>query len=453
MKIALVYPYIKTNFMGCNPPLSLLYLAGSLLQAKREVIVIDRDEDNQSIQNIMQKLDAFLPDVVGFPLFTNALPGAYEFFTSLLKHNRNWKILLGGPHATARPEEILDVFPGSDYVLRGESEKSIIQLVDCIEKGKGFESVEGLSYRHEGKIIHNPDSTPEKNLDSIRFPARELLESAYTKNTYWRIGHKGTTDILITSRGCPFNCFFCFKLSRIVQYRSPENILEELLLLKERGIKNVHIMDDLFVAPKSRCIKVLDLIIKNKLKMEFKVRSRVDLITDALLKKMKQAGVKAVVYGFESGSQKMLDLMNKGTSVEKNYAAVKKTKKAGLQCYADMFIGFPGETPQTIDETERFILKTKPTGLNIAIMYPLPKTEVYTLAKKKNMLINDWTVTGGKAWVKLPWIETINTLREYRKRILKKYLHNPVVMWNAFRHIITKIDFRQLKTLIKYYFQ
>ena len=453
MRVTLIYPFKKRCIQGCNPPISILYLAASLQKAGYNVAVIDRDEDNISDLDILKRLNDYQPTLIGIPLFSNHMRTAYDLVNLLSSHNADWKIVIGGPHATARPEQVLEIFKGCNYVLRGESEDSIVDLARCIENNSSLDAVRGLSYKQNGSIFHNPDAVVNMDLDSIQFPNRKLIDTAYKKKTYFRIGHRGTTDVIITSRGCPFNCNFCFKITKIFRARSPENVLEELMLIRSQGIRNVHIMDDLFVVPKSRCLTILKMIKEQKLDMEFKVRSRVDLINEELLVAMKEAGVKAVVYGFESGSQKILDLMNKQTTVEMNYKVIALTKKVGLQCYADIFIGYPGETIETINETQKFILKAKPTAVNFAVMYPLPNTKVYDLAKEQGTLINDWSVNGPQPWIKLPWIENKDILFTYRRKMLRKYLTSPVVIANVIRFTLFKIDFRQLKMIIRYFFR
>jgi anaerobic magnesium-protoporphyrin IX monomethyl ester cyclase len=451
MKIALVYPYVKNCYTGCNPPISLLYLAASLLKNDYEVKVIDIDEDNQSFSDIITSLKKYSPDLIGIPMFSNTIHVAYKFVDFLFSQEEEWLLVLGGPHPTACAQDILTIFEKCDFVLRGESEDSIVDLVRCIEGNNDFNTVYGLSYRNGNKIIHNPDVVLNNKIDDIPFPARKLLDSAYKKNTYWRIGHKKTTDIIITSRGCPYNCNFCFKVSDKFRCRSPENIIEELIQIRSKGIKSVHIMDDLFTSNKSRCFKILKLINEQKLGMEFKVRARVDLICEELLIELKNAGVKSIVYGIESGAQKMLDLMNKRTTVKMNYNAIALTKKVGLQCYVDVLIGHPGETPKTILETEQLLLKAKPTAVNLSIMYPFPNTIVYNQAKAEGTLMNDWNIDGAHPWIKLPWINEKKELEQYRKDVLRRYLLNPIVIFNVIRLILIKSNFQQLRIITKYF--
>ncbi|NQT24236.1 radical SAM protein [candidate division KSB1 bacterium] len=450
MKTTLVYPYKKKMFTGCNPPVSLLYLAAALQRAGQDVSVIDIDEDDRSYAEVLEHIKSESPDLVGVPLYTLALDEGYNFVQFMAKESHPWKLLLGGPHVSVSTDAVMKEFESCDFILRGEAENSIVELTEFLEKGKDLSHVKGLTFRKNGSVINNPEINKQIELNELAFPARDLLKSAYEKNTYWRLGHRGTTDFIITSRGCPYNCNFCFRLARKFRKRSPENIVAELKELKSRGIENVHIMDDLFVWNKPHFFEVVNLIKKEKLNMKFKVRARVNFIDEEMLRAMKEIGVKSVVYGIESGSQIILDAMNKKTTVEMNYRAIRITKQAGLECYGDLFLGYPGETLETIKETERLLLKAKPTAINLSVMYPIPGTHVYDEAKKQGTLRDDWDIHGRKAWIKLPWIESTDELNAIRKRVVKKYLRNPIVFFNGIRATFCKLDWRQFKVLMFY---
>ncbi len=450
MRVSLVYPCEKAASNGCNPPISLLYLAASLINAGHEVRVIDRDEDNKSLKDIVHELVEYSPRLVGIPLFSPFLKEPYQLVNLLNETGKDWDICLGGPHATVRPEYCLKVFKGARFVIRGEGEEGIVKLANAIENDGNLSDIKGLSFLDGDTIIHNPDSEPIKDIDSIPLPARDILSSAYKKGTYWRLGHKGITDIIISSRGCPYSCNFCFKVTKGFRMRSPENILKELLELKSKGIRCVHFLDDLFVSNKNRCLKILQLIREERLNLEFKVRSRVNTIDEELLEALKETGAKSIVYGIESGSQQILDAMNKKTTVEMNYRAVELTKRYGLQCYADIFLGYLGETIDTIKETEEWIMKAKPTAINLGILYPLPETVVYEDARKQGVLINDWTVDGPDPWVKLPWINSRDDIAVHYDRIMRRYLRNPTVIWNGVWAVLPGIDFKQVKVLLNY---
>ncbi|MDP2920949.1 MAG: radical SAM protein [Candidatus Omnitrophota bacterium] len=453
MKIALLYPYTKMSAQGCNPPISLLYIGASLKQSGNDVLVIDKDHGNLSNPDMLEKLKDYSPDLIGLPIFANTLPQAYELVNQMVSAGFKGRILIGGPHASIRPQEVLEDFSGCDYVLRGEAENSIVKLAQCIGGRKDFKSVNGLSYRDGDRVVHNPDASPEMDLDRALFPARELLSDAYAKKTYWRIGTRGTTDVIITSRGCPYNCNFCFKVCKKFRMRSPENIIAELTAMRSMGTRSVHIMDDIFAYDKARCLRVLGMIKNSELGMEFKVRARVDGIDEELLAAMKESGVKSIVYGVESGSQDILDAMNKRTTVDMNYRAITLAKKAGLQCYADVLIGYPGETPESIAKTEELLLRARPTAINVSVMYPLPDTAVYNQAKASGILRDDWSVKNNDAWIQLPWARTKNDLYEFKRQILKRYLRNPVIVFNAIKSVLFNIDARQLKALARYFLE
>ena len=450
MKTTLVYPYKKKMFTGCNPPVSLLYLAAALQRAGQDVSVVDMDEDDRSYGEVLDKIISESPDVVGIPLYTLALKDGYDFVRFMQKEQQPWKLLIGGPHVSVKLNEVMTEFESCDFVLRGEAEDSIVALMESLDQGKDLSEVKGLTYRKNKSVIHNEEIDKPVDLDTLAFPARDLLQSAYDKNTYWRLGHRGITDFIITSRGCPYNCNFCFRLAKKFRKRSPENIVAELKDLKARGIHNVHIMDDLFVWNKPHFFKVVQLIKEANLKMNFKVRARVNFIDEDMLKAMKEIGVKSVVYGIESGSQTILDAMNKKTTVEMNYRAIQITKQAGLQCYADMFLGYPGETPDTIEKTQELLLKARPTAINLSVMYPIPGTHVYNEAKEQGTLRDDWDIHGKRAWIKLPWIEHVDELNVIRNRIVRKYLRHPIVFVNGIRATLGKLDWRQFKILVLY---
>ena len=449
MKTALLYPYKKANSTGCYPPVSLLYLAATLQQAGKEVRVYDIDDGDLSEAEFIKKVAHYTPDLIGLPLFSNSLSSAYRILSFLKTALPECKIVIGGPHATSCHVQSLQLFHQCDYVLRGESEDSIVSLVNILENNGSLADVDGLAYRYNGEIMQSPSTSLIKDLDRIPFPARDLLEKAYKKGTYWRLGHGEASDVIITSRGCPYDCNFCFKVEREVRYRSPENVLEELLFLRNKGVRFIQILDDLFIAPKTRCLALLNMIKDQKLGIEFKVRARTDLIDEELLFSMKQAGVKSVVYGIESGSQIVLDAMNKGTRVSTNYNAIALTKKLGLQCHADMLIGYPCETLETLRETENFILKSKPSFLTLDLMCPYPNTKVYEEAKKDGRLINDWGIEGQIPWVKMDGIANNEDLTMHRNRIVAKYLRNPVVIFNLLRVRLFKSNISQLVKILK----
>jgi anaerobic magnesium-protoporphyrin IX monomethyl ester cyclase len=362
-------------------------------------------------------------------------------------------MLIGGPHPTAVPGDVMRQVPWCDYVLRSEADDSIVDLLNCLENNGNLEEVKGLSFRRGDEVVHNPPSGLRMDVDSIPLPARELLWRSYTKGTYWRLGHRGMTDIMISSRGCPFNCNFCSKVAPGYRMRSAENVMMELRTIREMGTRNVHFMDDLFVSDRKRCLEICRMIREEKMGMHFKVRGRVNTVDKELLHALKDAGTKAIVYGLESGSPKILKAMNKRQDVATAKEAIKAAKEIGLEVYLDVILGYPGETPETIEETENFILEAQPTAVGIEVLYPLPTTVVYDEALREGTMVGSWEVGEQRPYVKLPWLEDHYWLYKRGRKIIKRFTRNPVVMYNAVMAVLPGMNLKQFASATHYFFQ
>ena len=435
MRVALVYPDSKLTSAGCMSPLGLLYMATSVRDNHHEVAVFDVDGFQPGLPELVNAVADYRPDVVGIPVFTQRY--TLQAVRTAAREIRNRlpaaRIVLGGPHPTALPEQTLEWYPETDFVLRGEADHTFCDLLSQLESNTAAPEVPGLCYRTDGRFVSFPVGKPPQDLDAIPIPDRKLLWENFRNGVYWRIDSKGLADHIMTSRGCPFDCNFCFKVERGCRFRSPDKVVEELLYLASLGVKEVHFEDDLFTIKNARTVEICRKIRDAGLKLHLKVRSRVDTIDPEMLSEMKKSGVRTVVYGFESGSQTVLDAMNKKTKVAQNHDAVRMTKKAGLRCYADMFLGFPGETLETIAETERFLLKARPSALNMSILVPFPATRVYDQAKANGTLVGDWEVGAPHPYVKLPWSEDLTELFELHKKVVRRYYLHPLVMLSILR--------------------
>jgi anaerobic magnesium-protoporphyrin IX monomethyl ester cyclase len=447
MRVALVYPTSKACTHLCNSPVSLLGLATSLRDtAGQEVAVFDVDGYSGGLDELIRKVADYKPDVVGTPVITDSQ--FLKCVRTLTQEVRiklpKVKIIVGGPHPSALPQQTLEWYPEVDMVLAGEADHTLCELITQLESNVAKPEVAGLCYRSGGESVLIPLGDPPKDLDALPIPDRSFLSENYKSGVYWRMDHKGTSDYVMTGRGCPFSCKFCFKVTKGYRARSAEHVVKELTYLASFGVSSIDIEDDLFTANKKRCIAICHMIRDTGLRLDMKVRSRVDTIDEELLSELKKAGVKTIVYGLESGSQTVLDAMRKKTSVQRNLDVVRMTKKAGLKCYADMFIGFPGETPETIAETERFLFKARPTVINSGVLFPLPCTEVYDEAKAAGTLVGDWSIDGCPPYVKLPWIDDISQLWEIAAHMDSRFYSHPAVLIGMLRHAPLTLNRRQL---------
>jgi anaerobic magnesium-protoporphyrin IX monomethyl ester cyclase len=453
-EIVLIYPFRPKNrnmHIGAAPPLGLLYLATYLNENNLNTTIIDLGGEDASDEEIIEEIIQNKIKLVGFPIFSFKLRIVHRFINKLKQSNYNGKIVLGAQHATALPIKTMQEFKAADYLIRYEAEISFKKLAEYIINNNGnLQDIENLYYRENEEIkttFEAKDIT--KEIDSLPFPDRSLLDKYYKKGLYDRIYLKEECDYMMCSRGCPFRCNFCFPSSPTFHLRSPENIIKELKYLKSLGRKHIEIMDDTFTITRPHLEKTLNLIIQEKLNFSFKIRSRVDLIDQPLLKLMKKAGVKVIVFGVESGSERMLKEMNKLTTPEKNAEAIRLTKKEGISCFVDLFVGYPGETKESLEETKNFLIKTKPTGMNMGVFVPLPCTVGYETAKKENILVGEWSCNSKDPFAKLNWIENDKDLWKEVKRLKRKFYLNPLIFLTTVFFLLKNVKFRNLTRLFK----
>jgi len=452
MSIILLYPYRRNTDSGAGAPMGLLYLATYLKHRDFDVAVIDIAGESASDEEIVDGIIAAQPAIVGMPLFTVRMKQVYDIIELLYERGYKGKTVLGAHHATALPMETMKNFENVDYLIAYEAEIPLTKLADYIINGRGsIDKIENLYYRNGG-IVSTPQ-VPDinKDLDSLPIPDRTFLEKYYTKGIYNRPYTRGTCDFLISSRGCPFRCYFCFPSAASYRYRSVENIIKELKYLKSIGRKHIEILDDTFTVSKQRLKQALQAIIDSKLGFSLKIRSRVDAVDEQTMDLMKKAGVNMIVYGIESGSDKMLSAMNKKTTVGKNAKAIQLAKKARIACFADVFVGFPGEDEKTLAETMHFLLKTRPIGINMPVYYPLPKTKGHEIAQANGTLTGNWSHKhNAQPFVKLDFAHTKTELQRIVNKMRRRFYFNPLVFFQTAAFIVIHTKFRNIPRVLRF---
>jgi len=379
-------------------------------------------------------------DLVGITTVTNTIKASWELCERVKESNPYVTTVLGGPHATALPQESL-YQPAVDVVVRGEGEETIVELCDKQEKGGSLEDVDGISYKKNGRIHHNRNRKLIKNLENLPFPAYHLFPmEKYTgpHATFLKRRWRGCA-VVLTSRGCPYNCVFCCKetFGRQFRYRSPENVVEEIrFLIDNYRINFFGVEDDAFTLIKSRASEICNLIVKEGLDITWETSNgiRVDSVSLQLFEDMKKAGCIRVWYGTESGSQRVLDhIINKGTTLQQAEEAVKLAKKVKFEVGTFWVLGNPGETREDLDMTINFAIKLDPDYATFTIATPYPGTRLYEMIKDR-LLITDWDLYGhyqGKAFFE--YDETTPELVEhYFKRAYRKFYLRPSFILRTF---------------------
>ena len=403
------------------PPLGLAWLAAVLEQAGHEVRILDAYAERVGIDRLPQVLRAMdQPQLVGIsattPQFYPALAAA-KVAKDVFKEAR---VVLGGVHPTVLPEEAL-ACPEVDWVVRGEGERTILDLAAELAP----ETIDGLSHRQDGRIVHNPDRELIADLDSLPTPAYHLLpmERYYpAAGAYKRL----PAISVLATRGCPGKCTFCYRMTGArVRTRSGRRVAEEIKFLQERyGIREICFYDDTFTAIKKEVWAFLEAIDDLKMDLAWSCFSRVDAVEEDLLRAMVRRGCHQIMFGVESASPVILANVRKRTSLDRVEAAVSMAKRAGLDVRAAFMLGNPGETEQTMQETLDFAIKLNPDIVVFNITTPFPGSEMFTWADQEGYLTTkDWSKYDlAHSVMRLPTVTPEQIQAFYRKAYRRFYL-------------------------------
>ena len=403
MKIFILNPFLFTGKLSKlsrkRQPLSLAYIA-SLLRDKYEIRLLDANALNLDLDQTITEIKKFNPEILiltSTPIDRWEVPSHahIKFLVSNIIETINQvKIpttILMGSHGTVSPEWILEKSK-VNFVVRGEPELTTVNLVETLAKNGDISQVRGISYLKDEKIVNNPDAERNKNLNDLPFPAYDLLPMEKYRYTFPDI--PTPFSLMVSSRGCPFSCTYCLKVMMPGSYitRSPENVVAEMKHLADNfGIKGIYFQDWEFLINKDRVAKICDLILENNLGIRWGCNARASDINEELVKKMKQAGCVRINIGFESGSQKVLDLAKKNIKMAEVKEAVNICKKYNINIGIYSILNLPGETKETIAETEKFLVENNLDTM-CAPNLPIPYfgTEMYEMLRRQEGKDFDW---------------------------------------------------------------
>lgn len=437
MKILLVYPQAKIWNMPKQIPLGLASIGAVLLQAGNEVIVCDTAiEPPQTLKSILKK-NKF--DLIGLSATTPLVKNAWEL-ADLIKKYSQVPIVIGGPHVSALPDESLKQ-KGVDMVVRGEGEEAILEICEMILGKRKKQEILGLSYKNKGKIVHNPTRPLKKNLDDSPFPAYNLFKVekySITQPLRDRQTEKARAFYIMTSRGCPYGCVYCFKgiCGRTWRPKSAEIVVEEWeFLVRDMGATEIGVQDDVFNLDRKRAMEICALLIKkglNKVPWITNNGIRADKVDLELLKKMKQAGCKRVAFGVESGSQKILNKIQKQLTLPQIEKAFKLAKTAGLETMGFFMFGNLDENAKTMEQTIKFAIKLNPDVAHFSIATPFPGAPLYEEITKNGQLLNqnwdDFGILEGKGMFVLGEVNPELVSQKWHEAYRRFYLR-PNRLW------------------------
>lgn len=339
-----------------NPPLGLLYLSSSLIMAGHTVKIIDYTKVEYSRKEFIEEVKLFNPTLIGISVYTENVEAAFKFCKGIKKSFPHIKTVLGGPQASLEPGYTVNDH-NVDFVIKHEGEASMLELVEAIDSNESvirLRDVGGIVYYDKNEtLIENKKRKDIKDLDLLAFPLRKTSE----------IQDYGNILNIITSRGCPGNCIYCSATAlsgAIYRVRSVEHTLLEIMLIKAmfgEHLKVIYILDDTFTSISSRVFQFINL--KKKLKLDFlwRCESRVDVITEEMVKGLEESNCVGVAYGVESGSQYVLDKINKKIDLVNVEYVVDLMYKYGIYTSLNFMLGHYCDTVETMEMTYMFIKK------------------------------------------------------------------------------------------------
>ncbi|MFJ9633976.1 B12-binding domain-containing radical SAM protein [Streptomyces sp. NPDC101175] len=355
---------------GVLPHLGLGYIHTALKSAGfHNVIQVDTPALGLDSEGLRALLADFAPDLVGVSTTTPGLPGAVEACQAA--KSTGAKVILGGPHTEVYAHENL-FHDAIDYVGVGEGITIMPELAEALEQGEKPEGIRGLVTRE-----HDGGAAPMVNLEDVGWPSREGLPM----NSYYSIMAPRPFATMISSRGCPFKCSFCFKqaVDKKSMYRSPEDVVGEMTELKDRwGVKEIMFYDDVFTLHRGRVREICSLIGEQGLKVRWEAPTRVDLVPEPLLRSMAGAGCVRLRFGIEHGDPEILKRMRKESDIEKIEGAVTSAHEAGIKGFGYFIVGWLGETVEQFRATIDLACRIPLDYASFYTATPLPGTPLHT---------------------------------------------------------------------------
>lgn len=456
MKILLIYPshldkkipYIPKNYLqatGIYPPLGLLYISSSL--KKRgfdDTYLLDCQFSQDEVTDVLRTVSSLSPHIVGISTTTFTLHKSLQIATAIKSHRPSLHINFGWAHPAFYPRETLS-FPCVDSITIGEGEETFPELATALAAGTPLDTVRGIGFKNNGDIILTPPRKPIVDLDSLPFPERSHIRGL----KYDIASGPFPNTTVLTSRGCPYKCIFCYTGDKIIRYRSHHNVVDEMEMLQEMGYKLINFMDNDFTVNRERIMAIFQEILKRRLTIPFTCASRVDGVDEEMLLLAKEAGIKSLAFGIEAGTNESLTTLQKGFTVEQAREAVALCKKIGISLCLYFVVGVPYETRKQLEKTIRFAIDLDPDFVQFLPLFLTPGTALYKMALEAGAYKNDFFYEYAKN-PRVPldfqcW-ETTVTLEEI-ERYLKLAYRKFYFRWSFLKRVVLKTP--SLKLLLR----
>ena len=434
IRILLIHPPLSfeerygesKKFTGhIHPPQGLCHLASMFSENDYLLSIIDAQALFIGIEETLNKVEVFQPDYIGIMSFTISMETIAILYNKIKHILPNVKIILGGPHINACPEETLTRYPLFEVAVLNEGELTFPELIRCFENNGDLNTVKGIVYKDENnKIVFTEKRPFIKDLDTLPLPRWDLLPFLPDHYRPSAMTYRKLPAIaIVTSRGCPYRCTFCDRsvFGRVWRAHGPQTVLSWIAHLTTKyGIKDINFQDDHFMINKKRLAGICHGIKAKHPDLLWSTIGRTDSVDRESVRLMKESGCWQIAFGIESGSQQVLDVLKKDETVEQMEYAVRMTKEAGLRVKGLFMAGCPTETKKTLQETEKFIKKLDFDYISMSAFTPTPNTAIYAEWQKHG----SWEGATPDDWRKLNLWEPVfipnGLTKEYLKQFIKR---------------------------------
>lgn len=437
------------DIIGYYPPLGLMYIASMLKNNGYDVKILDCVPMNIGYNEIKDIVREYNPFVVGISTYTMSMVDVLETARIVKEVNPEIYTVLGGHHTLLYPRQSAK-YPNVDFILIGEADYTFSQLVELLENKVSYDElleVPGIGFYRDGKERINYKREIIQNLDDLPIPDRNLLPKELYKSA---VGRNKMVATVMSSRGCPFKCTYCYTPSKKYRSRSTQNIIEEVKYLISLGYKEIFFFDDLFALQPQKVIDFAQALVRENIKIDWSFRGRINTVTKEMIDEAAKAGIHRIQFGIESGVDKTLIRVRKGITTEQTKKVIKWCKEAKITTIGNFMIGLPDETEQDINQT---LIFSRKIGLNYAqysILVPYPFTAIYEEGLQKGVFSKDYWLEFAENPYKVKpefkveyWTENVSEeyLFETIKKSFKRFYFRPITVKNKLKEIKTWNEF------------
>jgi radical SAM superfamily enzyme YgiQ (UPF0313 family) len=437
------------------PGIGTLTLAAVARARGHRVHVVDGKRTGTPIEAVAARVAALAPDHVGLSATTISIDNAARIAARLKVLVPHASITVGGPHVSAVPERTLETFPGFDYGVVGEGERSYFDLLDRLDARADPRDVAGLVFRDGDAVRANPRAPylDGEELDRLPEPAWDLVPDFplhFQPNVFnYRASPVAS---VVTSRGCPFSCTFCDRSTsgRRGRFHGVDYVVAMCRRLERLGVRHILFYDDLFTVKMARVVELCERFLSEGFRFTWSCNSHPNLLDAPTLALMKRAGCWQIAYGIESGSQRVLDVVKHEVRIPRMLETLRLTRAAGIRVKGLLMMAHPTEDEASLEETVAF-LRTAPLDLaQVTKFTPYPGTPCYATVRAHGAFDEDWERMNAMNWVFVPNGLTVEGLERAFRRAYQAFYTRPDVLWGLVKTLAGEPRFlRRVATYVR----